>query len=88
MIKFRMSEQEADLILDIRDLTYGELHDILFRTGRQIDFEITPKEAALLRALRETKKLDTIIVHDSEPATALVKTKTPRGRECTKKIKF
>jgi hypothetical protein len=88
-MKMLISQNEQYLLSDIREIAYGDFFDVEITKGGAItNREVSPKEAGLLRAVREYGKLDKIVVHDNEPVSAEAMTKTQSGRKCLKRLRF
>ena len=89
MINVLISPGERNLIADIREIAYGEIYEANAEKPSNLSsMPLSEKEAKLIRALRDNSKIDKIIIHDNEPASAEITGVTQGGRKYLKKLRF
>jgi len=84
-----LSDDEVQLIHDIRDLSYGELHDVKVELEEyETNFDVSGKEYNFIMGLREEGSFDVVVIHDAEPVSAQKADLTLSGRDCIAKTRF
>jgi hypothetical protein len=88
MVKLMLSQEEVDLLVDIQEIQFGEIHNP--RVGSsppQRTTLVTQAEEQLIRALRK-HTIGKITIHDGAPVGIEYPDKTRHGHACLKKIRF
>lgn len=92
MVTLLLSPQEILIIEDIEEVGYGELLDVRKPNDLHmgVKIEVTKHEAfqLLFKELRQQEAFDSIIIHGSLPAYAIISGETEGGHLCVKKYKF
>lgn len=89
MLRYAVSQAEADLISEIEEIGYGEILSVSALKGlTELDFSGTPRQLNFLKALRLAGRLDRVVIHDGEPTAAEVSGLTRGGLQCIRKLKF
>jgi hypothetical protein len=89
MVRLALSNFEACLLEDIREIGYGEIFTIEYNTSPPAKVhDIHEEEENLIRILRAQKQFSKIIIHDGLPKLAEINGTTQSGRKFTKKFKF
>jgi hypothetical protein len=85
----KLTQQEYDLVLVMREIKYGEIYGIELASGIQDkELDVSPSTKALIQAIRDGENdIGVLTVHNKEPVNAEVDYKS-KGFCCRKKIKF
>ena len=89
MIQLALTATEASVIEDIKEIGFGELHDLTMSKGGEIHpTDLSRRSHAFIQTMRRYGQAKKVAIFDGEPGWLEVETTTSNGRACTKRIKF